>query len=115
MALGAQAKDILRLIFSQTGSMIGLGLVIGVAGALGVTHLIASLLFNVGTRDPLTFIGIPLLLGFVGLLSCWFLSAAGDQGRPDGGALRARVKERMEFPLKGVPARTWHGSRSPDP
>ena len=72
MALGAQAKDILRLIFSQTGSMIGLGLVIGVAGALGVTRLIASLLFQVGAHDPLTFIGIPLLLGFVGLLSCWW-------------------------------------------
>jgi putative ABC transport system permease protein len=48
-----------------------IGLFIGLAAALAVTHLLKSLLFGVSTTDPLTFVGIGLLLTMVALLACW--------------------------------------------
>ena len=71
MALGAQAADILRMIFSQTGRMILLGLALGIAGALAATRLLGSILFEVGAQDPITFTAVPILLAGVALLACW--------------------------------------------
>jgi ABC-type antimicrobial peptide transport system permease subunit len=48
-----------------------IGVVIGVGSAFGLTKLIASLLFGVKARDPLVFIGIPVLLSAVALLAVW--------------------------------------------
>jgi putative ABC transport system permease protein len=71
MALGAQKGDVLRMVVRQgmTLALVGIGL--GVAGALGLTRLIANLLFGVDAADPLTFAAIALLLGFVALLACY--------------------------------------------
>src|SRR5947207_12559094 len=71
MALGAQSRDVLRLVVGQGFKLVLLGLVIGVAGALALTRLIASLLFGVGTRDPVTFAVVAVLLSFVALLACY--------------------------------------------
>ena len=71
MALGAQTRDVLRLVVGQGFKLVLLGLVIGVAGALALTRLIASLLFGVGTRDPVTFAVVAVLLSFVALLACY--------------------------------------------
>ncbi len=71
MALGAQAKDILALIFSQSGRMIAWGLVVGLAGSLVTTRVVASLLFGVSAFDPVTFLSVPVILGAVGFFACW--------------------------------------------
>jgi putative ABC transport system permease protein len=71
LALGAQARDVLGLIVGQGLRLILVGLAIGLAGATIFTRLIASLLFGVGTRDPLTFIAVPGLLACVTLLACY--------------------------------------------
>lgn len=71
MALGAQRGDILRMIFSQTGRMVGLGLALGVIGAFAATRLISTLLFGIGTHDAATFVAVPALLGLVALAACW--------------------------------------------
>lgn len=71
MALGAQSRDILRLVLGQGGKMAGLGIVIGVAAALGVTRLMANQLFRVKPADPLTFAAVALLLGGIALLACY--------------------------------------------
>ncbi|HEY2138810.1 MAG TPA: FtsX-like permease family protein, partial [Chthoniobacterales bacterium] len=71
MALGAQKSDVLGLVIRQGMTLTVIGVVIGVAGALALTRLIASLLFGVAATDPLTFIAIPLLLLFVALIACY--------------------------------------------
>jgi putative ABC transport system permease protein len=74
MALGASSTDVLKMIVRQglTLTLVGVGL--GLVGAFIVTQLITSLLsgllFQVGTHDPLTFVGIALLLALVALLAC---------------------------------------------
>jgi putative ABC transport system permease protein len=71
MALGAEARDVLRLIIGQGLKLVLIGIGIGLAVALGLTRLMTSLLYGVSPTDPLTFIGVTLLLIFVALLACW--------------------------------------------
>jgi predicted permease len=71
MALGAQPQDILRLILSSGGKLAGLGVVVGLAAALVLTRFMAALLYGVGTTDPLTFVGVALLLSVVALTACY--------------------------------------------
>src|SRR5574341_772136 len=65
VALGAQTGDVLKLIIGQGMALVAMGVLIGLAGAFGLTRLMASLLFNVSATDPLTFVGISLLLAAV--------------------------------------------------
>jgi putative ABC transport system permease protein len=71
MALGAQTRDVLGLIVSQGFKLVLLGLVIGLAGALALMRVMASLLFGVTTKDPLTFATVAVVLAFVALLACY--------------------------------------------
>ncbi|HET7563754.1 MAG TPA: FtsX-like permease family protein, partial [Gemmatimonadaceae bacterium] len=71
MALGAQETNVLRLVITQgmQAALIGLGL--GIVGALAATRLMSSLLYGIAPRDPLTFIGVTVLLLVVGLVASW--------------------------------------------
>ncbi len=69
IALGAQVKDVLRLIVGQGMKFVLIGAAIGLVGALALTRLIAHLLFNVSATDPLTFAAITALLIVVALLA----------------------------------------------
>jgi putative ABC transport system permease protein len=71
MALGAQARDVLKLIVRQGMSLTVVGIVVGLAGAFVLTRLLASLLFGVATTDPSTFLWIPVLLAAVSFLACY--------------------------------------------
>jgi putative ABC transport system permease protein len=71
MALGAQTRDVLKLVVSQGLTLALTGVAIGLITALGLTRLMKSLLFGVGTTDPLTFVVIALLLIIIALLACW--------------------------------------------
>jgi predicted permease len=71
MALGAQAHEIRRL-FVRRGVMVGLvGVAIGLAGALGFTRLMASLLFGVSPLDPVTFLAMPIVLAGAAVLASY--------------------------------------------
>lgn len=72
IALGAQARDVRRLVFRQALQLAGIGLVIGLALTLLASRLLESLLFNVSARDPLTLTVIAALLVAVALFACWF-------------------------------------------
>jgi putative ABC transport system permease protein len=71
MALGAQARDILKMAVRQGLVLIVLGIGVGLAGALALTRLMSGLLFGVGATDPATFAAIVLLLAFVSLIACY--------------------------------------------
>ena len=71
VAIGAQGRDVLKLVVGQGMLLIVAGVVIGLVGAFALTRVLSSLLFGVGATDPLTFIGITLLLIAVALLACW--------------------------------------------
>ena len=71
LALGAQSRDVLLMIVKQGGMLILLGLAIGLAGAFLLTRLIASLLFGVTAKDPITFGAVAVLLAIVALLACY--------------------------------------------
>ncbi|HEV2915198.1 MAG TPA: ABC transporter permease [Pyrinomonadaceae bacterium] len=71
MALGAQARDVLRMVVGQGLKLIVTGLLIGVIGALLLTRLMKSLLFGVSAVDPVTFCAVSVLLTVVALLACY--------------------------------------------
>jgi predicted permease len=70
MAIGAQRRDILRLVLEQGTRLTLLGVAIGVLAALTLSRLLGSLLFGVNATDPLTFAGVAGLLAVVALLAC---------------------------------------------
>ncbi|HVG32964.1 MAG TPA: ABC transporter permease [Pyrinomonadaceae bacterium] len=67
MALGAQQKDVIRLVVGQGMVLALIGVVIGLVAAFALTRVMATLLFNVSATDPLTFLAIPALLTMVAL------------------------------------------------
>jgi putative ABC transport system permease protein len=71
MALGARTRDVLLMVIRQGMSLVLIGVVLGVAGAYAVTRTIRSLLFEVGTTDPLTFVLVSMLLAIVGFIACY--------------------------------------------
>jgi predicted permease len=71
MALGAQKRDVLRLVLTGGMSLTMIGVGIGLAGALGLTRFLSSLLYGVKPTDPLTFAVVSVILIAVALLACY--------------------------------------------
>jgi putative ABC transport system permease protein len=71
IALGAGKNSIFRLVVGQAMTIVAISLVAGVLGAFAATRLLNSLLFGIGASDPLTFIGIMLLVSIVAFLAAW--------------------------------------------
>ncbi len=69
MALGAQMKDVLKLILRNAMSLVFVGAVIGLAGAYAATRVMSSLLFGVTATDVATFVAVPVMLFIVALLA----------------------------------------------
>ena len=72
MALGAESRDVLRMIVKEGMRLALLGLLLGIVGAIVATKYLESQLYGVKARDPLTFIGVALGLGLVALAACYF-------------------------------------------
>ncbi len=71
LALGADRRDIFRLILGRGIALAATGAVIGVCGAFWLTRVMQSLVFSVSTTDPATFVAVPALLVLVALLACY--------------------------------------------
>ena len=71
LALGARPEEILRLITWQGMSLVMIGLALGLAASLLLTHVMASLLYGVDATDPLTFASVTALLVLVAFMACY--------------------------------------------
>jgi putative ABC transport system permease protein len=71
LALGAQRRDILNLMLGQGARLIGIGLAVGLAGALALSRAASSLLYGFGGSDPATLACVALLLAAVALLASY--------------------------------------------
>jgi putative ABC transport system permease protein len=71
VALGAQRGDVLKLVVGHGAMLGGLGIAIGLAGALGVTRFLRTMLFGVSPFDPVSFVGVSLVLTAIALLASY--------------------------------------------
>ena len=71
MALGARRRDVLKLVVRHGMLLTLVGVIIGLAGALGLTRVMSSLLFGVTAKDPLTFVAVAALLSGVAFMACF--------------------------------------------
>ncbi len=71
VALGAQRGDVLRLVVGHGASLGGLGVLIGLAGGLAVTRFLRTLLYGVSPFDPLSFVGVAVLLTTIALVASY--------------------------------------------
>jgi predicted permease len=82
MALGAQASSIRNMVIRQGMTLALIGVIVGIGGALWLTHFLASFLFGVKALDPTAFIVTPLLLSGVALIAIWIPARRATQVDP---------------------------------
>jgi putative ABC transport system permease protein len=71
VALGADVRRVRDLVLGDGIRLAAIGLGIGLAGALALSQLMGSLLYGVGTRDPVTFVGVTTVLGIVAIVASY--------------------------------------------
>jgi putative ABC transport system permease protein len=71
LTLGAQTRDVLKLVVTQGMTLVLAGVGIGLASSLALTGFIKGLLFGVSATDPMTFVAISILLSIIALLACY--------------------------------------------
>jgi putative ABC transport system permease protein len=71
MALGAQPRDVLRIIFSQGLRLVGIGVALGVAGGASVSRVLRSLLFGLSPFDPIAYAGVSVFLVMIALAAIY--------------------------------------------
>jgi putative ABC transport system permease protein len=71
IALGASTRDVLNLVIRQALALIAMGLVVGLAGSIALTRLLASRLWGITATDPATFAAVSLFLTIVALVACF--------------------------------------------
>lgn len=71
MSLGAEARDIFRLIVGQAVKLVGIGIAVGVLVALGATRIMTTLLYGITATDPVTFVSICFIIGAIALIASY--------------------------------------------
>jgi macrolide transport system ATP-binding/permease protein len=71
MAIGARRPDVLRLVLRQGMILVGIGLVLGIAGSFALSRVMSRILYGVAATDPLTFLSVPAVFLLVTLLACY--------------------------------------------
>jgi putative ABC transport system permease protein len=71
MVLGAQPREVYGVVFGRGMALVGLGVLIGLAGTVAITHLVEAFLFDVTPHDPVTITGVILLFVSAAMLACY--------------------------------------------
>ena len=71
MALGARRSEVVRLVLGRGMRIVGLATVVGLGAAFAAARLLRGQLFGVTASDPLTFLGVPVILAMVALIACY--------------------------------------------
>ena len=71
MALGAETRDVMRMILGQGAGVVLLGIVVGVCGIVALANVLRGLLYGLAPADPLIFAGVGALLMLVALSACY--------------------------------------------
>jgi predicted permease len=82
LALGARLDQVRNMLVAQGMVLAGVGVAIGLAAAYGLAQFISTFLFGVEAHDPLTFVAVPLLLGFVALAAIWIPARRASRVEP---------------------------------
>jgi putative ABC transport system permease protein len=89
MSLGADSGSVLRMVLSEGGRLVGIGLLLGVAGSFALSSAVKGLLFGVDSHDPATLAIVAIVMTVVGIAACWIPAARAARIDP-GAALRAQ-------------------------
>ncbi|HET6948322.1 MAG TPA: FtsX-like permease family protein, partial [bacterium] len=71
MSLGADSGRIQRMILREGGVLLAVGLALGVTGAFFAARVIQGLLFGIAPHDPVTFLGVAVMMALIGIGACW--------------------------------------------
>ena len=71
LSLGADGAAVRRMVVMQGMRLATIGVIIGLGASWGLSQLMTSFLFNVTARDPLVFVGVPILLSVVAFVAVW--------------------------------------------
>lgn len=71
LALGAQVRDVLKMVMSQGGTLLLVAFAVGLSGGFALARIMTSLLYGVAPTDPATWFGVSLILAAVALLACY--------------------------------------------
>jgi putative ABC transport system permease protein len=82
IALGAQPADVLRLVLKRGVMLTVCGIALGLMGAWGLTRFLSGLLYGVTATDPVTFVGVTLLLGAIAVLASYLPARAATKADP---------------------------------
>ncbi|MEO8373343.1 MAG: FtsX-like permease family protein [Candidatus Solibacter sp.] len=72
MALGASRGDVIGMVLRMGMWLVGIGLAVGLGASLAATRVLSSELWGVTARDPLTFVGVAVVVLVAGIAACWF-------------------------------------------
>jgi putative ABC transport system permease protein len=82
MALGAARSDVLSMIVRETLAMTSIGLALGLAGALGASRFLASMLYGVSAQDPVTLAAVSIVLAAVAAVAGWIPARRATRADP---------------------------------
>jgi putative ABC transport system permease protein len=88
LALGAEARQVRNMVIAQGMRVAVPGILLGIASAFGLAHVLDDLLFGVTAHDPLVFVSVPLLLTTVAFVAVWLPGHVASRVDP-GVALRS--------------------------
>jgi ABC-type antimicrobial peptide transport system permease subunit len=82
LALGAQASQVVNMVVRQGMSVALAGVIIGIGAASALSSVLKSLLFGIEARDPIVFLGVPVVLSAVALVAVWLPASQASRVNP---------------------------------